>query len=89
MISTTAESRLRALSQPRDHAYGPVALQRGENMELLQLEPPSYGVHSSGICIIDDDGTGVLAGPFKSERAAVEWINQRQEIVKQDRLAAE
>jgi hypothetical protein len=58
-------------------------------MEMLQLEPPDYGVHSSGNYIIDDDGTGVLAGPFKSERAAVEWINQRQEIVKQDRLAAE
>jgi len=58
-------------------------------MELLQLEPPNYGVHNSGVYIIDDDGTGVLAGPFKSERAAVEWINQRQEIVKQGRLAAE
>jgi hypothetical protein len=89
MISTIAESRLRALSRPRDHAYGPVALQRGESMELLQIEPPSYGVHSSGIYIIDDDGTGVLAGPFQSENAAVEWINQRQEIVKQHRLAAE
>ena len=61
----------------------------GKTMELLQLEPPNYDVHSSGIYIIDDDGTGVLAGPFQSENAAVEWINQRQEIVKQDGLAAE
>ena len=89
IISTTAESRVRALSRPRDHAYGPVALQRGENMELLQLEPPNYGVHSSGIYIIDDDGIGVLAGPFQSERTAMEWINERQEIVNQNRLAAE
>jgi hypothetical protein len=49
----------------------------GKTMEMLQLEPPSHGVHSSGIYIIDDDGTGVLAGPFQSEHAAVEWINQR------------
>lgn len=61
----------------------------GKAMELLQLEPPNYGVHSSGIYIIDDDGATVLAGPFKSEHAAVEWINQRQETVKQHRLAAE
>ena len=33
-------------------------------MDLLQLEPPDYGVGTIGIYIIDDDGIGVCAGPF-------------------------
>lgn len=48
-------------------------------MELLQLEPPNYGVTATGIYIIDDDGTDVLAGPFDSETAALIWIAQRQD----------
>jgi hypothetical protein len=50
-------------------------------MELLQLEPPDYGVRTMGIYIIDDDGIGICAGPFDSETAAIGWINQRQEML--------
>ena len=45
-------------------------------MELLELEPPHYGVHVSGIYVIDNDGTATLAGPFDSETAAIRWIDQ-------------
>jgi hypothetical protein len=31
-------------------------------MELLDLQPPDYGVRSTGIYIIDDDGLRVFAG---------------------------
>jgi hypothetical protein len=50
-------------------------------MELLQLEPPDYGVRIMGIYLIDDDGIGVCAGPFDSETAAIGWIDQRRENV--------
>jgi hypothetical protein len=53
----------------------------GGTMELLQLEPPDYGVRTMGIYIIDDDGIGVCAGPFDSETAAIGWIDQRQETL--------
>ena len=53
----------------------------GGTMELLQLEPPDYGVCTMGIYIIDDDGIGVCAGPFDSETAAIGWIDQRQETL--------
>jgi hypothetical protein len=53
----------------------------GGTMELLQLEPPDYGVSTMGIYIIDDDGIGVCAGPFDSETAAIGWIDQRQETL--------
>ena len=62
-----------------------IALQRGETMELLQLEPPDYGVPTTGIYIIDDDGIGVCAGPFDSETAALRWIDQRQENLTRSR----
>jgi hypothetical protein len=52
----------------------------GEIMELLRLQPPDYGVHSTGIYIIGDDGREICAGPFDSETAAIKWIDQRQEI---------
>jgi hypothetical protein len=55
---------------------------RGGTMELLQLEPPDYGVRTIGIYIIDDDGIGVCAGPFDSETAAIGWIDQHQETLK-------
>jgi hypothetical protein len=29
-------------------------------MELRDLQPPHYGVHITGIYIIDDDGIGIL-----------------------------
>jgi hypothetical protein len=48
-------------------------------MELLELDPPSYGVSTRGIYIIDDDGEQVFAGPFDSEIAAIAWINLRQQ----------
>jgi hypothetical protein len=50
-------------------------------MELLDLQPPDYGVHSTGIYIIDDDGLSVFAGPFESEAKAIAWIIQRQETL--------
>ena len=50
-------------------------------MELLQLEPPDYGVRTMGIYVIDDDGIGICAGPFDSEITAIGWIDQRQEIL--------
>jgi hypothetical protein len=50
-------------------------------MELLQLEPPDYGVNIPGIYVINDDGISVLAGPFESETVAIRWIDQRQEIL--------
>ena len=56
-------------------------------MELLQLEPPDFGVSTPGIYVIDDDGTEVIAGPFQSEAAALAWISQRQEMLNQDHLA--
>ena len=56
-------------------------------MELLQLEPPNYGVHIKGIYIIDDDGLAVLAGPFDSETAAIHWVDQHQENLNRQRSA--
>jgi hypothetical protein len=56
-------------------------------MELLQLEPPDYGVLTTGIYVIDDDGISVCAGPFESEVAAIRWIDQRQETLIRDRSA--
>jgi hypothetical protein len=53
----------------------------GGTMELLQLEPPDYGVRAMGIYIIDDDGIGICAGPFDSETAAIGWIDQRHETL--------
>ena len=50
-------------------------------MELLDLQPPDYGVRSTGIYIIDDDGLRVFAGPFESESTAIAWIIQRQETM--------
>jgi hypothetical protein len=58
-------------------------------MELLQLEPPEYGVHTTGIYVIDDDGIHVFAGPFDSESAAIGWIDQRQDALQQRRSARE
>jgi hypothetical protein len=55
-------------------------------MEILQLEPPDYGVHTTGIYVIDDDGIGVRAGPFESETAALRWIDHRQETLNRNRL---
>jgi hypothetical protein len=54
-------------------------------MELLDLQPPDYGVHSTGIYIIDDDGLRVFAGPFASEASAIAWIIQRQETMNRHR----
>jgi hypothetical protein len=52
-------------------------------MELLELDPPSYGVTTRGIYIVDDDGEQVCAGPFDSEIAAIAWINLRQQTIAQ------
>jgi hypothetical protein len=45
-------------------------------MELLELTPPDFGVERSGIYVLDDNGTLVLAGPFSDEAAALTWIEQ-------------
>lgn len=45
-------------------------------MELLDLWPGEYGVAVPGIYVLDDDGEEVLAGPFRSERDAVGWIER-------------
>lgn len=58
-------------------------------MELLQLEPPHYGVRTSGVYVINDDGTNVLAGPFESEFAAIIWIELRHEALSTRRWVAE
>jgi hypothetical protein len=50
-------------------------------MELLDLQPPDYGVRSTGIYIIDDDGLRVFAGPFASEATAIAWIIQHRETM--------
>jgi hypothetical protein len=86
--------RLRNLGFVRWHAFTvapTVALtqQRGETMELLDLQPPDYGVRSTGIYIIDDDGIRIFAGPFDSETAAITWIIHRQEDLNQRRSAQE
>lgn len=47
-------------------------------MELLQLEPPDHGAHTTGLYIVDDDGINICAGPFDSETAAIGWIVRRQ-----------
>ena len=64
---------------PATHTVAADNHQTGELMELLLLEPPDYGAHSTGIYIIDDDGLTIYAGPFDSETAAIRWIDQRQE----------
>jgi hypothetical protein len=58
-------------------------------MELLDLQPPDYGVHVTGLYIIDDDGERVFAGPFDSETAAIAWIAQRQDALNQHWSASE
>ena len=50
-------------------------------MELLDLQPPDYGVRSTGIYVIDDDGLRVFAGPFESESTVIAWIIQRQDAM--------
>ena len=52
-------------------------------MQLLELDPPSYGVSTRAIYIIDDDGEQVFAGPFDSEIAAIAWIDLRQQNITQ------
>jgi hypothetical protein len=56
-------------------------------MELLDLQPPEYGVHGTGIYIIDDDGRHVCAGPFGSEATAIAWIILHQKTLTRDRSA--
>ena len=48
---------------------------------LLELEPPDYGVHTTGIYVIDDDGIGVRAGPFESETAAINARRYCSEVI--------
>ena len=59
----------------------------GKIMELLELEPPQYGVRISGIYVIDDDGIATLAGPFGSEPAAIRWIEQLRDKLRLDSQA--
>jgi hypothetical protein len=66
-----SESRFRALVQRRHVSTLGLQTATGKIMELLELEPPQYGVRISGIYVIDDDGIATLAGPFGSEPAAI------------------
>jgi hypothetical protein len=63
----------------------PAVNTREETVELLELDPPSYGVTTRGIYIVDDDGEQICAGPFDSEIAAIAWINLRQQTIAQYR----
>jgi hypothetical protein len=65
----------------RLHTYRHTIQRRGEPMELLQLDPTEYGVHSTGIYIIDDDGIKVCAGPFDTETAAIASIEAHRETM--------
>jgi hypothetical protein len=71
----------------RHHTYRRITQRRGEPMELLQLDPPEYGVHTTGIYIIDDEGIRVCAGPFATETAAIASIEARQETLNRGRRA--
>jgi hypothetical protein len=84
-----AESRFRAWHAFTAAPTVAVTQHCGETMELLDLQPPDYGVHSKGIYIIDDDGVRIFAGPFDSETAAITWIIQRQEGLSRRRSAQE
>ena len=48
-------------------------------MELLELQPPEYGVH---LYVIDDDGRQVCAGPFQSETDAIVSIERSLRILR-------
>jgi hypothetical protein len=76
-----AESRFCALARMPRPSYRRRQQQPGGPMELLQLEPPDYGVRTLGRYIIDDDGIAICAGPFDSETAAIGWIDQRHEML--------
>ena len=73
------------VQNPLRRSQGIYTQGHGETMELLDLQPPDYGVHSKGIYIIDDDGLSVFAGPFESEAEAIAWIIQRQETLTRHR----
>ena len=49
-------------------------------MQLLELSPTELGVHCQGIYVVDDDGIGVIAGPFDSVALAVAWIDGRRSL---------
>jgi hypothetical protein len=51
-------------------------------MELLELQPPEYGVQTSGIYIIDDDGRQVCAGPFPTATDAIVSIESSLRILR-------
>jgi hypothetical protein len=69
--------------------YRPTALNNGKTMELLDLQPPDYGVYIAGLYIIADDGEHVFAGPFDSETAAIAWITQRQDALRRRHAGSE
>jgi hypothetical protein len=45
-------------------------------LEILDLAPPRLGAVAVGIHVVDDSGTRILAGPFGSEAAALDWIRR-------------
>jgi hypothetical protein len=51
-------------------------------MELLELQPPEYGVRTSGIYVIDDDGGQVCAGPFQTATDAIVSIESSLRILR-------
>jgi hypothetical protein len=45
-------------------------------MELLDASSQQDKALSPGIYVIDDDGIGVMAGPFPNEDEALQWIER-------------
>jgi hypothetical protein len=45
-------------------------------MELLDASLQQDTALSPGIYVIDDDGVGVMAGPFVNEHEALQWIER-------------
>ena len=45
-------------------------------LEVLDLAPGQLGAKAAGIFVVDDEGAGILAGPFASGREALRWIER-------------
>jgi hypothetical protein len=45
-------------------------------VEVLDLTSEQEGAPVPGIYVIDDEGVGVMAGPFLNEAEALRWIER-------------
>ena len=43
-------------------------------MELLELNPPEFGIAVPGVYVLDDAGAAICAGPFETDIVALAWI---------------